>query len=102
MREKRIHNGSSVRIETSVTRHGILTMNIMYGNAHDRRCTFFQNRFQIFIEQASFFHFALCLFPKIVFCAMQNIKGKLKFRKIENIKLWHGLRGSKTKSSELQ
>ena len=33
--------------------------------------------------------FALCLFAKIVFCSLQNTKGKLTLRKIENIQLWH-------------
>ena len=36
-----------------------------------------------------FFHFALCLFAKIAFCAVQTTKDKLTFRKIENIQLWH-------------
>ena len=37
----------------------------------------------------SFFHFALCLFAKMAFCAVQTTKGKPTFRKIENIQLWH-------------
>ena len=52
----------------------------------------FQNRFQLFIGHASFFHFALsCLFAKIALCAVQYTKCKLihVFRKIENIQLWH-------------
>ena len=48
----------------------------------------FQNRFQLFIGHASFFYFALCLFAKVAFSAVQNTKGKLTFRKIENIQLW--------------
>ena len=64
-------------------------MQVMYGNAHDNWCIIFQNRFHLFIVHASFFHFASCLFAKIAFCAVQITKGKLKFRKIENIQLWH-------------
>ena len=64
-------------------------MQIMYGNAHDNWCTVFQNCFQFFIGHASFFQFALCLFAKIVFRAVQNSKGKLTFRKIENIQPCH-------------
>ena len=62
---------------------------IIYGNAYDSLFTVLQNRFQVFIGHASFFHFALCLFAKIVFCAVQNTNGKLTFRKIVNIQLWH-------------
>ena len=61
----------------------------MYCHAPDSWCTVFQNRFDLFIGHASFFHFALCLFAKIAFCAVQNTKGKLIFRKIENIQLCH-------------
>ena len=63
-------------------------MQIMYRNAYDRGCIVFQNRFQLFIGNTSFFHLALVLFPKIVFCAVQNTKGKLLFRIIENMQLW--------------
>ena len=60
----------------------------------------FQNRFQLFIGHASFIHFVLCLFAKIAFCAVQNTKGKLTFRKIENIQLTFCiLCSSKMKSS---
>ena len=62
-------------------------MQIKYGIAHDSRCAVFQNRFQLFIGDASFFYFALCLFAKIAFCAVFT-KGKLTFRTIENIQLW--------------
>ena len=58
-------------------------------NAHDNGCILFQNRFHLFIVQASFFHFASCLFAEIAFFAVQITKGKLKFRKIENMQLWH-------------
>ena len=61
----------------------------MYGNTHDRWYTVFQNRFYLIIVHTSVFHFALYLFTNIVFCAVQNDKGKLSFRKIENIQLWH-------------
>ena len=64
-----------------------IKLQIIYGNAHDSWCTVFQNRFQLFIGHASFFNFALCLFAKIVFVAVQNTKGKLTYRKIENIQL---------------
>ena len=50
---------------------------------------FFQNRLQLFIGHASFFHFALCLFATIAFYAVQNTKSKFTFRKIQNMQLWH-------------
>ena len=64
-------------------------MQIICGNAYDSWCTVFQNRFQLFIGHAPFFHFVLCAFAKIAFCAVQNTKSKLTFRKIENMQLWH-------------
>ena len=62
---------------------------IMYGNAHDSCCIIFQNRFHLAVVHASIFYSASCLFAKIAFCAVQITKGKLKFRKIENMQLWH-------------
>ena len=50
---------------------------------------FFQNRFHVFIVHASFFHFTSCLFAEIAFFAVQITKGKLKFRKTENMQLWY-------------
>ena len=41
------------------------------------------------IGHASFFHFALCLFARIVLCVVQITKGKLAFRKSENIEPWY-------------
>ena len=64
-------------------------MQKMYGNAHDSWGIIFQNRFHLFIVHASFFEFASFLFAKIAFSAVQITKGKLKFRKIENMQLWH-------------
>ena len=43
---------------------------IIYGNAYDSRCTVFQNRFQLLIGHASFFHFPLRSFARIAFCAV--------------------------------
>ena len=37
-----------------------------------RWCIIFQNRFHLFIVYASFFHFALCLFAEIDFCAVHQ------------------------------
>ena len=53
-------------------------MQIMYGNAHDSWYIGFQNWFQLVIVHASFFHFALYVFAKPAFCAVQITKGKLK------------------------
>ena len=63
--------------------------------------SFFQNRFHLFIVHASFFHSASCLFADIAFLAVQTTKGKLKFRKIENMQLWH-LVSSVTKKKQQQ
>ena len=64
-------------------------MQIMYGSAHGCCCINFQNRFHLFIVHTSFFHFASCLYAEITFSAVQITTGKLKFRKIENMQLWH-------------
>ena len=64
-------------------------MQLMYGNAYNSWWIIFQNQFHLFIMHASFFHFESCLFAKIAFSAVQITKGKLKFRKIENMQLWH-------------
>ena len=63
-------------------------MNVMRMTA-ERKCIIFQNWFHLFIVHVSFFHFASCLFAKIAFSAVQIIKVKLKFRKIENMQPWH-------------
>ena len=64
-------------------------MQIMYGNAHDSWCIIFKPDFiSSSCMLPSFILRRVCL-PKITFFAVQITKDKLKFRKIENMQLWH-------------
>ena len=44
-----------------------------------------------FIGHDPFFHFILFLFSKIVICGVQNQNGKLIFRLIVSIDVWHAV-----------
>ena len=61
---------------------------------------FFRIDFILFIVHDSLFHFASYLFDKSVFFTVQITKGKLKFKKIENMQLWHFV-SSSTKQQNL-
>ena len=62
----------------------------MYSNVYDqlKRC-FSKLYISVLIGHASYFHFPLCWFVKITFCAVQNTKDKLTFSKIENMQISH-------------
>ena len=52
-------------------------------------CTLFQNEIHLFTGIAQFLHLMVFSLSKIGFYGVKKIKGKLVFRKIENIHVWH-------------